>query len=434
MANDVTVRLRGAARLATAVAAAAILLISTAAARAQSRLLTEFDMDAPSVEVPFVYTQHQIVIKGQANGKKDLTLLFDTGASAPVFDASLGVQGLNFPDRVVQEADGLSSARSLLLDDIGIGQDGQMVHARNIGVLISDMSQVSKVLGRKIDGIVGLSFMSGYVIEIDYAKKALRFMSPRRFTVADRKPDNQSSFLLPLVDSDPKHGISNVLVSGALVSDYEYDFILDTGFGGYVSVARSAAELSGLLKNETPRIPAESLSVSHRFHSDKIRASYLMLGAINLSNRVIQVDTRNGDSYGQSGIIGNRLLQNYRLILDYPRRKLWLERATTKEEADDTAKPILGLTVRADGSVIRVVRVAPASPAAHAGVHDGDAIVRLDGLSVEDIGITTALAVLASPDGPTDVVLKRDGASAGENQESISVKIVPASPLDWHAE
>ena len=408
-----------------------LLVGSCMSVEAQSKLLTEFTMNAPTVDVPFVYTQHQIIIHGEAGGKKELTLLFDTGASVPVFDTSLELEGYNFPDITVQEADGSSNARAVLLGDLSVGQDTQSVRAQNLGVLLTDLTQVSKLVGRRIDGIVGLSFMAGFVVEIDYAKKNLRFMSPRRFTITDRKPDNQSNFLLPLVDSNPKRPTSNLLISGKLLGDYDYDFILDTGFGGYVSVAQAAAQLSGLIKADTVRIPGESFSVSHRFHSDKIRASFLMLGNINLSNRIIQIDTRNGDNYGQNGIIGNRLLQNYRLILDYARHKLWLERTTSKEEPDDAAKPTLGLTVRTEAGTVHVVRVAPSSPAARAGVQSGDEILRIDGLSIGVIGVQTAIAVLASPDGPTDLEVKHAGS---DGIRLATVKLVPASPLDWHSE
>ena len=416
---------------------AGVLFCSRTTVRAQSRLLTEFTMDDLTVEVPFVYSQHQIIVHGEAANKKDLTLLFDTGASVPVFDSSLDLpaqEGYNFPDSVIQEADGNSRAHAILLSDLTVGQDGHTVHARNLGVLVSDLSQVSKVMGRKIDGIVGLSFMAGFVAEIDYGKKNLRFYSPRRFTVADRKPDNQSTFLFALSDTDPKRPTSNLLVSGKLISDYDYDFILDTGFGGYVSVARGAAQLSGLLKNETARIASESYSVSHRFHTEKIRASFLTLGEINLSNRIIQVDTRNGDTYGQNGIIGNRLLQNYRVTLDYARHKLWLERMTTKEEPDEAAKPTLGLTVRTDGGVIHVVKVAPASPAERAGVQNGDTILRIAGVAIAAIGMDTAISVLASPDGPTELEVQHDDASAPENRTPVTLKLIPSSPLDWKSD
>ena len=429
------VALTGIGRMLTICVVTALLLAGASlSVAAQSKFITEFAMDTPTVDVPFVYSQHQIIIHGEAGGKKDLTLLFDTGASVPLFDKSLELEGYNFPDAVIQEADGNSNARAVLLGDLVIGQDQQIVRARNLGVLLSDLSQVSKVMGRKIDGIVGLSFMTGFIVEIDYGKKNLRFMSPRKFAISDRKPDNQSTFLLSLKDSEPKRPTSTLLVSGKLIGDYDYDFILDTGFGGYVSVAKAAAQLSGLMKNDTPHIPAESFSVSHRFKSEKIRASFLMLGDINLSNRIIQVDARNGDSYGQNGIIGNRLLQNYRITLDCQRHRVWLERTTSKEEQDEAAKPTLGLTIRTDGGMIRVVRVAPMSPAARAGVQMGDEILRIDGLSVGEIGMQTAITILASPDGPTDLEVKHDMNAGGDSNSQATLKLIPASPLDWHAE
>src|SRR4051794_22398721 len=52
-----------------------LLLGSQLLAQAQSKLITEYTMDGLSVEVPFVYSQHQIVLHGEAGGKKDLTFL-----------------------------------------------------------------------------------------------------------------------------------------------------------------------------------------------------------------------------------------------------------------------------------------------------------------------------------------------------------------------
>src|SRR5262249_27296208 len=154
--------------------------------------------------------------------------------------------------------------------------------------------------------------------------------------------------------------------------------LLDTGFGGYISVAQSAAQQSGLLSDRTPRIPGSNYSFSHQFRSDKIRASYLMLGEINLSNRVVQIDVRNNDSFGQTGIVGNRLLQNYRLTIDFPRKKLWMERVTTREEPDETDKLSYGLTLRTDGGMIRVAKVGRYSPADRAGLQVGDVLNAID--------------------------------------------------------
>lgn len=410
-----------------ALAAACCALLLPICAPAQSKLLTEYSLTEETVVMPFTYVKHQIVVRGQIDDKRDLNLLFDTGASIPVIDSELQVSGQNFPDSIIQEAEGASKAHTLLVGSVLVGETTRNVQARNLTVLVSDLSQVSRAVGKKIDGVIGLSFMAGFVVEIDYQKRTLRFHSPRRFTIADRKPDNLNTYLFSLTDSNPKRRFSNLLITGKLVNDYDYDYILDTGFAGYISVEHSAAELSGLINRDTPRILGEGFSVSHRFRSDRIRASRLIVGDIDASNRVIQVDTRNGDAYGQHGIVGNRFFQNYSLILDAPRHKVWLERVTKTEEEDDGVKRGLGLTVSAGAGQIRVVRAAPNSPAEKAGVRAGDSILAIHGVSIGQLGIASAIALLASPDGDMDMDMRHEGSPP----TPYSVTLIPQSPLDW---
>ncbi len=425
-------RRRGMARVLLLVLAA-WLLPGGGGVRAQNNTRPEFSMDAPTIEAPFEYVKHQILVNGEVDGRRVLTLLVDIGAAMPVFDRSVRLVGTRLPDRTIREADGHSSATTVTLDELTIGQDGQCVHGRRLDGLVSDLSQVSSRVGRRIDGIVGLSYLAGFIVEIDYTKRCLRFFPPKRFSIASCKPNNQSSFLLPVHTSDSTQDTSSLSISGKLAGSYDYEFILDTGFRGYVSISRSDAELSGLLKRDTPRTLGESFSVSHRFRIEKIRTDFLMLGEIHLSNRIVQVDTRNGDGYGQHGIIGNRLLQNYRMTLDCARRLIWLERTTTKEEPDETEKARLGLTVRIDSGSIYVERVAHGSPAERAGVSAGDEILKIDGLPVETIGLATALSVLASPDGPTDLEVKRESKDASSRSERLTLKVVPLPTLDWPA-
>ena len=399
-------------------------------ARAQSKIVSEFSMESAIVTVPFKYVQHQILLHGEVNGKRDLTLLLDTGAALPIMDIGVNPTGFNLPNRTIQEADGRSRIRTIVLDDISVGDGAQRVHAHNIVVGVSDLTQISARVGTRIDGIVGLSFLTGFVVEIDYALKTIRFMSPQRCDISDRKPDNLSSFLLPLANSSKTNHFYTLAVTGKLPNDFDYEFLLDTGFGGYVSIAKPAAQLCGLLKGDTPRVRGESYSLTHRYSNEKIRVDFLMLGDINLSNRVIQVDARNGEVYGQNGIIGNRLLQNYKITLDTGRRKLWLERATKREELDDAEKPTLGMSVEVSGKVIRVIRVAPHSPAALSGVKVGDVILSVDGVTIDSIGIATALSILAAPDGPTDLEVKRASGAIGIDPK-LTFSLLPAPALSW---
>ncbi len=159
-----------------------------------------------------------------------------------------------------------------------------------------------------------------------------------------------------------------------------------------------------------------------------------MLGPINLSNRIIQVDVRNNDSYGQTGIVGNRFLQNYRLTLDFPRQKLWMERTTTKEEPDEAAKLSLGLTFRTDGGMIRVARVARYSPGERAGFQEGDILNAIDEQSVSALGTARALDRLLSPTGSVMLEVLRNTETPGSNGNTYRRQVVPLSLLDWKSE
>ncbi len=71
------------------------------AQQAQAPFVTEYQIDRDAVEVPFEYFNHQILVRGDADTKKDLTLLFDTGATSPVLDKSLGLVSYHLGDSVI---------------------------------------------------------------------------------------------------------------------------------------------------------------------------------------------------------------------------------------------------------------------------------------------------------------------------------------------
>ncbi len=411
-----------------------IFIIMFTPAGAQINFLTEYLLDRDIVEVPFDYKDHQIIVHGQVDDREGLVFLLDTGASSPVLNKSLGVNGTHIKDTVIQEAEGITPAESVWLSDLRLGEKENSVHVHNIAVLIADLSRMEKFLGHRIDGIVGITFLAGYVTNIDYTGHLLHFSKELSKSEASRHADEQKLFSFGLTDTNPLKVSSCVLLAGQLHTKYDYYFLLDTGFGGYLSVAQSAGLEAGLFKPDTPRIPTTNYSVSRIFQSNKIRANYLMLGSINLSNKVISIDYRNNDAYGQTGIVGNRFLQNYRVTLDYPHRKLWLERATEHDELDDAEKPSLGISVRADGHTIKVERVQANSPAQQSGIRAGDTIISIDGKEIDPEHTASALNMLAIPGKSITLGIKQGadpnfGTSAGLH----TVSLKPSSPLDWKA-
>lgn len=405
-----------------------------ATAQTPFRFRAEYLIDRDTIEIPFEYKERQILVRGEADTLKDLTFVFDTGASAPVLDSALNVPGMRLPDSVAHEANGKSRVETIALDYLKLkGADGD-VTARNLPALQTDLSQLTRVIGHKIDGILGVSFMAGFVTEIDYVHHVLRFHRPTEFNLLRQKPDSRRTFLFETNPADPHKPTGCQVVTGKLHPKYEYDFLLDTGFGGYVSVAYTSAQEAGIYQDSTPRIMTTSYTVSSQFRGAKIRARFLALGDIVLSGRVIQVDVRNDDAYGQIGIIGNRLLQNYRVILDYPHHLLWLDRATEKEEPDDAEKPSFGIAIVADGRRIAVDRMSKHSPSEAAGLREGDILVSINDMPVQELSVAHVANLLNGAREKTKFVMQRDKkVNAGLTTETYTVTIVPTSPLDWEA-
>lgn len=412
------------------------LLIGCRANAQEIKFITEYRLDRESITVPFEYQQHQIIVKVQVNDHKNLTLIFDSGATSLTLEKALGINGTHLADTQFREAEGVTKAEAVAINDLSLGEVGSQIHVHNVSALLTDLSQISKALDRHIDGIIGVNTMAGFVFEIDYAKKTLKFYNERTFTIAQNKSDNEKTFMFDLRPVNPKAPLSVMMLTGRLHAGYDYDFLLDTGFGGYASVAHTAAEESGLLKPNTPRIASMALSLSRRYQTSKIHADYLWLGSLDLTGSTVQIDYRNGDAYGQFGILGNRALQNFKVMLDLQRRKLWLERVTphNKEEPDDSEKPSLGIAIRANGFSFLVDSVKRNSPAYRAGIRVGDAIVSINGKDTDTMNAAQVANLLTLPDGNVALSIHRGiDPNFGTSGSPLTLTLKPTSPLDWGA-
>ena len=144
-----------------------------------TRFITEFRLDREVIDVPFEYKNHLIMLKGQINERKNLNLIFDTGATSLVLEKSLGLTGTHIADTQFHEAEGVTQAEAVWIDNVSVGEKSNAAQIHNVSTLLTDLSQMSRVIGQPLDGIFGMSCMAGYTVEIDYEKKHIRFLPSR---------------------------------------------------------------------------------------------------------------------------------------------------------------------------------------------------------------------------------------------------------------
>lgn len=391
-----------------------------------------YQIDQERVEIPFEYRQHQILVTVEANGAKSLTFLFDSGASQPVLDTTVKVEGQPIDVRPVQEAQGVTQAQSIRIDSMRMGPAGNQVAVLHLTALRMDLSQTSRLLARHIDGILGVSFLSGFVVEIDYGRRMLRFHRASEGSLLNHTADHRRSFLFDLTGTNPFRRACTLLVHGKLSPKYEYDFLLDTGFGGYVSVTHADAERAELLRENTPRLASESYSVTRSFRTEKICASFLTVGEVDLAGRVITIDYREGASTAPIGIVGNLFLQNYHVTIDFPHRLMLLERVTEHEEPDEANRPTLGITLRRADRDVVVEHVKHGSPARQAGLRTGDRLLALMGQRVEGLTVKAIMDYINAAQGAILMRLRHGvDPNLGNGDDEYEARMIPLPPLDW---
>ena len=107
------------------------------------------------------------------------------------------------------------------------------------------------------------------------------------------------------------------------------------------------------------------------------------------------------------GVMGLGVLSRFRVILDYPRERMILEETSLTHEPFEG--DMSGTSFWPHAEIFVIKRVRPNSPAAAAGLLEGNFLRQLDDRSVKDLQLRELEALLRSGHGErTRLVLRRD--------------------------
>lgn len=110
------------------------------------------------------------------------------------------------------------------------------------------------------------------------------------------------------------------------------------------------------------------------------------------------------------GTVGFGFLRNFDFTIDYERRRVWFERFGTGLTDEPTAETgiFAGYSDRTHN--VEVFQVSPDSPAAVAGIKEGDELLSIDGVELSDYGFRRVRKMLEGPkDSTVKVAVSRDG-------------------------
>jgi len=214
-----------------------------AAAAALLTVLSCVAAPAEPLTVPFDFSRNAIGLDVVVKGAP-LYMILDTGVDPSAIDlARADALGLKVDRSAAGEASGQGDAKQAqvfpaTIENLSVG--GRSF--ATVDALAMDMSTLSASYGRKLDGVLGYSFLTDKVVLIDYAHRTLGILDrPGDATSSVRQCRKRWSVALRSFTDDNIPLIPNFRLGGAMAP-----ISLDTGSNGGIELYQGALDLPGV--------------------------------------------------------------------------------------------------------------------------------------------------------------------------------------------
>jgi predicted aspartyl protease len=298
----------------------------------------------------------------RVNGAGPLDFLVDTGSIFDLVDteraAELGIQSAGRYD-----ASGAGEATMNLETAEGVCLAVGELELPPQAVRVAPINRaIGRLEGRRLDGLLGYDFFSRFPVELDYESGTLAVGGGAR----------GSAVPLELVRRHPFLDAA-FMVGGRR---FEETFLVDTGFRSGLVLAAPFVRNAGLVQLAGRTIEATTGAGIGGPTVERVgRVARFELGPFVLEDVIVNLsEARAGTlaEHGFGGIVGSEILRRFTATFDYPGAQLFLEPNAAFDEPFDF--DLSGLYLMG-GDEIDVFRVVEGSPAAEAGIRDGDRVV-----------------------------------------------------------
>jgi hypothetical protein len=243
---------------------------------------------------------------------------------------------------------------------------------------INNYDILSSVYGEKIDGIIGYSFLSRYIVKINFDSLMLEIYTPG----AIQYP--QSGYLLhPLFTALP---IQSLTIKDART--VTANFYMDTGAGLCFLLSKAFEQDSSVLKRRRKPVEIQVQGLGGKKEMMLTVIKEVQIGPYKFRRVPTNIldDEFNATSYPfLGGLIGNDILRRFNMILNYSKKQIHL--LPNSHFKDDFDYSYTGINmIYLDGKIISD-EVINKSPAYKAGLKQGDVIIAVNTNFSNDIGI-----------------------------------------------
>ena len=311
-----------------------------------------------------------ILVRAGVNDYADsLNFILDTGSGGISLDSATVVD-LDIPITPSEKTiKGIGGIRKVsFLNNATLRLPGLAVE--NLNFHVNDYEILTSVYGIKIDGIIGYSFLSQYIVNINYD-----FLQINVFSKGEYKYPSGGFMLYPMFTALPMQSLE-------FTDDRKFvqRFYLDTGAGLNFLLSESYLNDSAVLKKRRkPPVVTQAEGVGGKMSMRLTTIKELKVGPYRFRwvPTYLFKDEYNVTNYPfVGGLLGNDILRRFNITFNYAKQQVHiLPNLHFKDEFDYAYS---GLSVYFIDEKIVVDDVVPASPAEKAGFKKEDIIVAIN--------------------------------------------------------
>lgn len=274
---------------------------------------------APTIELPFTFQTKQPMVQVRVNGSDPLPFVIDTGASINVIESGLlssAIKGASVTGSRPISGGGEGTVPSQSVSGLTFAIDGSSWAGQRATAV-----PLGYPASKHYAGLIGAPILTKYVVQFDFTKSVMRLIDPASY----QSPAGAITLPLELMDDLPI--VHATIDAGGGPIDAR--LMLDTGASQFVELNRpfvEAHKLIELMPDAAPSNRQAGIGTPAAFLVGKAKVIFggraFDAARVGLSRAASGSSSRSD----KDGIIGNDLLRNFLVTIDYGRRVVVLLR------------------------------------------------------------------------------------------------------------
>lgn len=263
---------------------------------------------------------------------------------------------------------------------------------------INDYQILTAVYGEQIDGIIGYSVLSRYIVKVNYDSSKIEF-----WTKGSMKYGRGGHLLRPLISTLPVHTMQ--VKDGITINAR---FLYDMGAGLCMMFSNDFIKDSALFSKKRKFYTKEAEGLGGKIDMQMTVIKEVKLGPYKFRKVPVYVfeDSFNVTSYPYlGGLIGNDLLRRFNVVLNYDKREIHLTPNSHYNDQFDYSYS--GIELYMIEGVIVIGDVATGSHAEAAGLKEGDIVLGVNKSFNQNL--QQYKVALQAPGEKVKMIIRRDG-------------------------